>query len=143
MNLENICDLLQKTASQYLIPFWNGSRVKLAGLVILLYKKVNIWVQNSIYFYNYKHIELNLNGFIVQMLVETNDIDHLKSFIAVWFIHRLWKRPKNMASWHFFTKMRFSQNEIFALFKTVSHKISKTVDRNSMKFYTHVLHLLS
>ena len=50
---------------------------------------MNILAQNSIYFYNYKHIKLNLNGFIVQMLVETNDIDHIKPFIAGWLGHIL------------------------------------------------------
>ena len=47
------------------------------------YIKAAIRAQNSTYFYYYKHIKVHLNGFIVQILVETNDIDHIKPFIAV------------------------------------------------------------
>ena len=47
------------------------------------YKKWEIWARNSIYFYYYKHIKVHVNSFIAQILVETNDIDHIKPFIAV------------------------------------------------------------
>ena len=52
-------------------------------------KKWGIWAQNSIYFYYYNHIKVHLNGFNVQLLVETNGFDHIKPFIAVWLSHRL------------------------------------------------------
>ena len=38
LKLENICELMQKTASPYLSPFQNGGRMKLTCTAILLYK---------------------------------------------------------------------------------------------------------
>ena len=113
---------------------------KVDGQAILLYKKRKIWAQNSTYFYYYRHIKVHLNGFIVQILVETNNIDHIKPFTAVWLGHRL--RLKYVDFLHFFTKTRFSQNAILALFQNYKSKISKTVARNIMKFYTHNPYIL-
>ena len=115
-NLRIFVIFCKKNTSPYLIPFWNGSRAKLAGQVILLYKKWTILAKNSIYFSYYEHIKVHLNGFIVQIILETNEIDQIKPFIAVWLGHRLEKRLKTTDFWHFFTKTRFSQNEILALF---------------------------
>ena len=42
----------------------------------------------------------------------------------------------------FSQKTPFSQNEILALFQNYKPKISKTVARNIMKFYTHNPHIL-
>ena len=55
----------------------------MAGQVILLYKKWTILAKNSIYFSYYEHIKVHLNGFIVQIILETNEIDQIKPFIAV------------------------------------------------------------
>ena len=38
LKLENICELMQKTASPYLFPFQNYGRMKLTCTDILLYK---------------------------------------------------------------------------------------------------------
>ena len=38
LKLENICQLMQKTAGPYLSPFQNGRQVKLTCTAILLYK---------------------------------------------------------------------------------------------------------
>ena len=133
---------MQKIVNPYLISFRKGRRAKLASQAILLYKKLKIWAQNSIYSSYYKHIKVHTNGFKVQVLLLTNAIDKIKQFIAVWLGQRLWKKAKNTDFWHFFTKMRFSQNAILALFQNENSKISITVARNLMKFYTNDPHIL-
>ena len=41
LKLENICELMQKTAGPYLSPFQNDRQVKLTCTAILLYKNSN------------------------------------------------------------------------------------------------------
>ena len=46
LKLENICELMQKTASPYLSPFQNDGRLKLTHMTILLYKSRQFLGQN-------------------------------------------------------------------------------------------------
>ena len=102
-------------------------------------QKVDNLVPNSIYFYYYKHIKVHLNGFIVQILVETNDIDHINHLQQFDWVTDYEKRLKNVDFLHFFTKTRFSQNAIFALFKTRMQKSQKPLFETSRNF-THIIH---
>ena len=48
LKLDNICDLMQKTASPYLILVRNDALSKLTGRTILLYKNGEFWVSMAL-----------------------------------------------------------------------------------------------
>ena len=95
--------------------------------MILLYKKWTILAKNSIYFSYYEHIKVHLYGFIVQTILETNEIDQIKTIYSCLIWPQTRKKAKNYGFLALFHKNAIFSERDFGTF--LKRKLKNLKDR--------------